>query len=43
MKEKLVHGIWPCGAPLGYDNATVIEEKSIVINEKDKLLCKAFL
>jgi site-specific DNA recombinase len=43
MKEKLVQGIWCCGAPLGYDNVTVNGEKSVVINEKGKLLRKAFL
>ncbi len=43
MKEKLLQGIWPCGAPLGYDNVTINSEKSIVINEKGKLLRKAFL
>lgn len=43
MKEKLLQGIWPCGAPMGYDNVTINGEKSIVINEKGKLLRKAFL
>jgi site-specific DNA recombinase len=43
MKEKLEQGIWPCHAPLGYDHVTVNGEKSIVVNEKGKLLRKAFL
>jgi site-specific DNA recombinase len=43
MKEKLLQGIWPCGAPLGYDNVTINGEKSIAINEKGRLLRKAFL
>jgi site-specific DNA recombinase len=43
MKEKLLQGIWPCGAPLGYDNVTINGEKSIVINEKGRLIRKAFL
>lgn len=43
MKEKLLQGIWPCHAPLGYDHVTVNGEKSIVINEKGRLLRKAFL
>lgn len=43
MKEKLLHGIWPCHAPLGYDHVTVNGEKSIVINQTGRLLRKAFL
>ena len=43
MKEKLLQGVWPCGAPLGYDNITINSEKSIAINEKGKLLRKAFI
>jgi site-specific DNA recombinase len=43
MKEKLLQGIWPCGAPLGYDNVTINGEKSIVVNEKGRLLRKAFI
>jgi site-specific DNA recombinase len=42
MKEKLLQGIWPCHAPLGYDHVTINGEKSIVVNEKGKLLRKAF-
>lgn len=43
MKEKLLQGIWPCHAPLGYDHVTINGEKSIAINEKGRLLRKAFL
>ncbi len=43
MKEKLLQGIWPCQAPLGYDNVTINGDKSIAINEKGRLLRKAFL
>lgn len=43
MKEKLLQGIWPCHAPLGYDHVTINGEKSIVVNQKGRLLRKAFL
>lgn len=43
MKEKLLQGVWPCGAPMGYDNITINSEKSVVLNEKGRLLRKAFL
>ena len=43
MKEKLLQGVWPCHAPLGYDHVTVNSQKSIVVNEKGRLLRKAFL
>ncbi|GAA4727414.1 recombinase family protein [Flavisolibacter ginsenosidimutans] len=43
MKEKLLQGVWPCGAPMGYDNITINSEKSIVINEKGRLIRKAFI
>lgn len=43
MKEKLLQGIWPFSAPLGYDNVTINGEKSIVVNEKGRLLRKAFI
>lgn len=43
MKEKLLQGVWPCGAPMGYDNITINGQKSIAINEKGKLLRKAFI
>lgn len=42
MKEKLLQGIWPAHAPLGYDHVTINGEKSIVVNEKGKLIRKAF-
>lgn len=42
MKEKLLQGVWPCGAPMGYDNVTINGENSF-INEKGRLLRKAFL
>ena len=43
MKEHLEAGIWCCQAPLGYDNVTVNGEKSVVLNDKGRLLRKAFL
>lgn len=43
MKERLLRGEWPCHAPRGYDHITVNGLKTIVINEKGKLLRKAFL
>ena len=43
MKEHLEAGIWACRAPLGYDHVTVNSEKRIVVNEKGRLLRKAFL
>ena len=43
MKEKLLQGVWPCGAPMGYDNITINGQKSVAINEKGKLLRKAFI
>lgn len=43
MKEHLEAGIWCCQAPFGYDNITFNGEKSVVINEKGKILRKAFL
>lgn len=43
MKEKLLQGIWPCHAPFGYDHVKVNGESSIVVNEKGKLIRKAFL
>ena len=43
MRERLLRGEWPCHAPLGYDHITVNGERKIVINEKGKLLRKAFL
>lgn len=43
MREKLLQGVWPCHAPIGYDHVTVNGEKSIVLNEVGKLLRKAFL
>ncbi len=43
MREHLEAGIWPCQAPFGYDNVKVNGESSIVINEKGRVLKKAFL
>ncbi|OMP75433.1 recombinase family protein [[Flexibacter] sp. ATCC 35208] len=43
MKERLLRGEWPGHAPIGYDHVTTNGEKTIVINEKGKLLRKAFL
>ncbi len=43
MREHLEAGIWPCQAPFGYDNAKVNGECSIVINEKGRVLKRAFL
>lgn len=43
MKEHLEAGIWPCQAPFGYDNVKVNGENLVVINEKGKILRKAFL
>lgn len=43
MKEYLEAGIWCCQAPFGYDNVTINGEKGVVINEKGKLIRKAFL
>jgi site-specific DNA recombinase len=41
-KEKLLMGYWSTKAPLGYDNVKINGEKKIVINEKGKLIKKAF-
>lgn len=43
MRERLLRGEWPCHAPIGYDHVTINGQKTIVINEKGKLLRKAFL
>ena len=42
-KEKLLKGIWCTKAPIGYDNVKRNGERFIEINEKGKLIRKAFL
>ncbi len=41
-KEKLLQGYWVTKAPLGYDQITKSREQKIYVNEKGKLLRKAF-
>ncbi|HSZ71331.1 MAG TPA: recombinase family protein, partial [Cytophagaceae bacterium] len=41
-KEKLLMGHWVAKAPLGYDNIKINGEKKVVINQKGKLIKKAF-
>ena len=41
-KEKLLKGIWCTKAPIGYDNVKRNSERFIEINEKGKLIRKAF-
>ena len=42
-REKLLTGVWCTRAPFGYDNATRNGERLIELNEKGKILRKAFL
>ncbi|MFI5148965.1 MAG: recombinase family protein [Bacteroidia bacterium] len=42
MKEKLNKGYWVSARPPGYDNVVVNGERKLVINEKGKLIRKAF-
>ena len=42
MKEKLMQGYWLTVAPIGYDRITRNKEYGMVVNEKGKLLKKAF-
>ena len=46
MKEKLKEGYWPFAPPTGYENlnkGATADKHKLVINEKGKLLKKAFL
>ena len=43
MKEKLMQGYWLTVAPIGYDRITRNKEYGMVVNEKGKLIRKAFL
>ncbi|WP_071887914.1 recombinase family protein [Rufibacter sp. DG15C] len=42
MLEKLKRGEWPTRVPIGYDQLTNKGQQQIVVNEKGKLLRKAF-
>ena len=42
-KERLLQGYWVAKAPLGYDQITNSKEQRVFVNEKGKLLRKAFL
>lgn len=42
MKEMLLQGNWPTKAPLGYDAVKINGKRTIVINERGKILRKAF-
>ncbi len=43
MKEQLIRGVWINAAPIGYDRVIKDDKKTYVINEKGKLLKKAFM
>jgi site-specific DNA recombinase len=43
MREMLYKGEWCVQAPVGYDIVTINSERKIVMNEKGKLIRKAFL
>jgi DNA invertase Pin-like site-specific DNA recombinase len=42
MVDKMREGYWPAVAPIGYDQVTVNKVQRITINEKGKLIRKAF-
>ena len=42
MREKMLRGYWPTKAPIGYDQLRINGEQKILVNEKGKLLRKAF-
>lgn len=41
-RERLMLGYWTAQPPLGYDNVKINGEQKLVVNEKGKLLKKAF-
>ena len=43
VKEQLLNGVWCTAPPLGYDIVKNAGKKSLVLNQKGKLIKKAFL
>lgn len=43
IKEMLLQGNWPTKPPLGYDSVKINGQRTIVVNEKGRILRNAFL
>ncbi len=43
IREKLLRGEWAALAPIGYDNISTRSHKTVAVNEKGRLIRKAFL